>query len=610
MHKYIFLTTLLLLAVVCSYSQPKTTAEADALMNRCKNFDESKADSMLIYSQQLTAFGLKEKYNNAISDGMRIKGWYYEATGNYDSAIAMHLKNIDYAFGNVEKKKAVGLYSDMVNVYKLIKLFDKAKEFATKLMEGSRELKDTLRMSSGYMNMGICYRNLKQNDSAFYCYNEALKLKSLLKDSAGIANLRINLSSYYYHVGNFAKAYETILPNIAYHLSRGEKNDLWYDYSAAATALNGLKRFDEAKNYLEWGTTILDSTAKTKLAETYRIYSELYRLQGNYKLAFEYLNMASDTEIEFINEDNSRIIAETKEKFETEKKEQQNQLLSEQVAHQKLQKRSIIILAIGAGLIALLVAIGLWQKQKANKSLQSKNEIINRQVSKLHELNQEKNSLISIVSHDLANPFGVIRVWAQVLKQGGSQLNAEEQEALQQIQSSAANGRQLIDNILDIEKAGTGNIEMKLEQVELKKLIGTVVQKMQPMANEKHQQIYFAGEDISMLSDKNILSRICENLISNAVKYSPEGKVIAVSLKDENNNAVITVKDEGIGIAEDELPLLFTKYSRISSGTTGGEKSTGLGLSIVKRLVTELNGKTTAQSTLGKGSTFTVFIPK
>jgi signal transduction histidine kinase len=400
------------------------------------------------------------------------------------------------------------------------------------------------------------------------------------------------------------------LPNIAYHERSQDKDNLWYDYAAASTALNGLGRFAESQKYLYQASLIIDSSAKNKKAELCRIYSELYRMQGDYKKAFIYLDSASDLEIEFVNEDHSRLIAETTEKFQTEKREQQNKLLVAQVNSQKLQKRNVIIVAIAIALLALLVAIGLWQKQKANKSLQAKNEIINRQVNKLHELNQEKNSLISIVSHDLANPFGVISVWAQVLKQGGSQLNADEKEALQQIQNSAANGRQLIDSILDVEKASTGNIEMKLEPLECKKVISDVVQEMQPMAQKKQQQILFEGDTVSILSDKKVLSRICENLVSNAIKYSAEGKTIFVQVKDVNENAVLTVKDEGTGIAEDELPLLFTKYSRLSSKTTGGEKSTGLGLSIVKRLVTELNGKIVAESTVGKGSSFTVTIPK
>ena len=608
--KKITVLSLLFFISAVAVAQINTPAEADALMNRCKNFDETKKDSLLIYSGQLEAFGKKEKYNNAISDALRVRGWYYEATGNYDSAITMHLKNIDYAFEHVDKKKAVGLYSDMVSVYKATKLYDKAKEYAIKLMEGSRELKDTVRMSSGYVNMGLCYRNLKQSDSAFFCYNEALKLKTLMKDSAGMANLRINLSSYYYHENDFVKAYETILPNIEYHLSKGAKNDLWYDYSAAATALNGLKRFDESKNYLDLATTLLDSTAKTKLAETYRVYSELYRMQGNYQLAFEYLDRASDMEIEFINEDNSRIIAETKEKFETEKKEQQNELLTAQVGQQKLQKRNITIIAVAIALLASLIGVLLWQKQRANKKLQSKNDIINRQINKLNELNQEKNSLIGIVSHDLANPFGNINVWTQVLQRNSDGLSEKQQEAIRHIKDSTGYGQQLIRSILDVEKASAGDLQMNLELVELQDLIVSVVAGKQKIALAKNQQILFEGAAINLMTDRQMISRICDNLISNAIKYSQPEKNIYVSLREENNNAIIEVKDEGVGIPEHELPLLFSKYSRISSRPTAGEESTGLGLSIVKRLVEELNGKIYVESVEGKGTEFTVSLKK
>jgi signal transduction histidine kinase len=101
-----------------------------------------------------------------------------------------------------------------------------------------------------------------------------------------------------------------------------------------------------------------------------------------------------------------------------------------------------------------------------------------------------------------------------------------------------------------------------------------------------------------------------DNLLSNAIKYTTAGKNVWMSVSEEKDAVSIKIRDEGVGIQADELPHLFSKYSKISSEPTNGEASTGLGLAIVKRICEELKGKITCESTLGKGSIFTIVLKK
>ena len=112
------------------------------------------------------------------------------------------------------------------------------------------------------------------------------------------------------------------------------------------------------------------------------------------------------------------------------------------------------------------------------------------------------------------------------------------------------------------------------------------------------------------MSDRYIVSRICENLLSNAIKFTTNGKKVWINLLDTADAVHIKIEDEGVGIAAEDIPYLFSKYRKISSMPTEGEYSTGIGLSIVKRLVEELNGKILCESEPGKGSIFTVKLQK
>ena len=114
------------------------------------------------------------------------------------------------------------------------------------------------------------------------------------------------------------------------------------------------------------------------------------------------------------------------------------------------------------------------------------------------------------------------------------------------------------------------------------------------------------SEPVEILSDPNLIRRILENLISNAIKFSEANSRIWIDLKSLDDSIMITVKDEGVGIPTEEIPRIFSRYGNISSRATAGEQSNGIGLSIVKRIIDELNGKIRCQSAPGLGTSFII----
>jgi signal transduction histidine kinase len=154
-------------------------------------------------------------------------------------------------------------------------------------------------------------------------------------------------------------------------------------------------------------------------------------------------------------------------------------------------------------------------------------------------------------------------------------------------------------------------MQLNLAPTDLGPALTSVVETQRPHATAKQQTIHLQSEaaPVTVAVDPNILVQVLENLISNAVKYSPPGKNIFVRLKQQPSLAWIEVQDEGPGLSAADQKKLFGKFARLSAKPTGGEHSTGLGLSIVKKMVEAMNGKVWCESELGRGATFIVGFP-
>lgn len=221
-----------------------------------------------------------------------------------------------------------------------------------------------------------------------------------------------------------------------------------------------------------------------------------------------------------------------------------------------------------------------------------------------------QQDLLHIAAHDLKNPLSNIQALSELLK---NQKEEHKKEKIAQlIQESSANMISLIDRLVKLSEIENKQQLMDLKPTDIKELVSEVIQENKASARKKEQSIHFEAEGNSFpLVDRDWMREILDNLINNAIKYSPQGKSIAVYVKaEEESGLYLEVKDQGQGFSEEDLKKAFQKFSRLSSKPTGGESSTGLGLSIVKTLV-EFQGGTVSVESEGKnkGSRIKVFIP-
>jgi signal transduction histidine kinase len=238
-----------------------------------------------------------------------------------------------------------------------------------------------------------------------------------------------------------------------------------------------------------------------------------------------------------------------------------------------------------------------------------KDEILSKN-EELTNLNNEKNNLIGIVAHDLKSPLNQMKGLLSIIKLTSTTLDEETSQYITMMESSTNRLTDMIGKILDVEAIDSKKVNMSIETVDLSTMMEGLTERFQMSAKQKSISLFSTiAKGVHVLADKVYTEQVFENLISNAIKFSPVNKKIFVNVSHHNGKAIGEIKDEGPGLNDDDKKKLFGKYQKLSARPTGNEISTGLGLSIVKKFVDAMNGEIWCESEAGKGASFFVKQP-
>ncbi len=221
---------------------------------------------------------------------------------------------------------------------------------------------------------------------------------------------------------------------------------------------------------------------------------------------------------------------------------------------------------------------------------------------------ERKDRFLQIVTHDLKNPVNNIRLAHYFLQTEINDTPANK-EALTTIEMAINTMNDLITNFLDTAALEKGKTQLNLEPVVMEDLIWEVVSRYSETANVKNITLLMGETEGEVLADSNRFMQVMSNLVSNAIKFSPNDRFVTIASTIEAGRVRLTVSDEGPGIPVHEQGALFEPFSKLSPRPTNGESSTGLGLSIVKELVLMHNGKVGLDSEENNGCTFWVELP-
>jgi two-component system, sensor histidine kinase LadS len=239
-------------------------------------------------------------------------------------------------------------------------------------------------------------------------------------------------------------------------------------------------------------------------------------------------------------------------------------------------------------------------------------EALERTHKILTELHEERGAFLQIAAHDLKNPTAAIVSYADLLRERWQIWDDEKKlKRIGNIRTLAQLSYDIISNLLDINAIESGHFTLRPQRINPEDVLHSVYEAFRERADAKdiRVEMLLPNEPMAVMADKLALHQIIENLMSNAVKYSPQGSRVHVRLAAECGKAMIEVRDEGPGISEEDQTRLFRKFTRLSARPTGGEHSTGLGLSIVKHITEASGGHVGCISRLGEGATFYVSLP-
>ncbi len=251
------------------------------------------------------------------------------------------------------------------------------------------------------------------------------------------------------------------------------------------------------------------------------------------------------------------------------------------------------------------------EKGRLVSELAAQKDAIERQNRELMRLNELKNTFLGIAAHDLRSPLGVIQMAINFMLDARMAVTDAEQEMfLRDVLTQSEHMLNLIDDVLDVTHIEAGKLELRPEDVDLRHFLEEAVQRHAQMASPKGTQVLLdhVSEGI-VQADPHRLRQVVDNLISNAVKYSPAGSTVQVWAEQLEDEWRISVKDQGPGITQEDRKRLFQDFARLSATPTGGERSTGLGLAISRRVIEGHNGRINVDSVPGEGATFWFTLP-
>lgn len=542
-------------------------------MARCYNVIGSSYRSQGQYDEAIEHFTIAFKIfeKNGLIKGLcqahRHLGHTYIYKGLFAKSLEHFLKSADLLKETNELQDIAITNLSIGLVYREIESNDKALQYYEKALTLFESLQDDLNISITLNNIGEIYLNNKVYDKALVAIERSLAIKKKINQKRGIGVGLLNLGAIWYEknesnlaLDHFQEAFE-ISERIGHQ-------------SGMAEALVKMTKVHIRRGHYEKAIKLLQKALKIVQdinyqplhPDIYELFSKAYAGLKNYRQAFQYQSLYIEANENLLGE-NTQKLANIQHAYELELKEKENEIL----------------------------------KLKTNE---------------LKELDTLKSQFFANISHELRTPLTLVLGPVEALMELHYGELTEQQ--LQVLRTVRRNGKQLlslIEEVLDLSKLEATKLELKETEVPFYPYFKRLYHAFESAADLKkieYQLFYLLDETLTVQLDKKKFEKIVNNLISNAIKYTPKGGKVQISVDEtfDSDSIQVKIKDSGKGIHPDDIPHIFDRYYQSKRPNATVDGGTGIGLALAKQFALLFGGELSVQSKLGKGTTFVLTIPK
>ncbi|UII29784.1 tetratricopeptide repeat-containing sensor histidine kinase [Fulvivirga ulvae] len=595
------------------------TSAINLLNDISRGYLYDNPDSAEYFAKSAYSLAIQQEVKAGRAWALNNLGSVYYVKGSYDKALEAYLKSLKIFEEIGNQNRTLWAYNNLGLIYIAQGRYDAAVREYQKIIESKAIKQDSLLLATGYFNLGLTFDHKNAADQATDYLQKSIEI-SVRNGFERLEVMATNLlGEIYLHDGEYDMAMKHYKQALDASYEDNWENS--FAHAGLASVNYELGLYDKAISHglesLEYAEKI---KAKWDVQKVLKILSDTYVAKKDFEHAYQYHVLYKQYS------DSLRSVArgERINELYLQQKEDENLQLQRENEVSKHTLKINRLLSFFVGFVALFMVVLAYiiyrsnrLKTKLNEELQEKNADIDLQRQQISDQNEileniiaAKDKMLSIIGHDLRSPLASIMSTLEVIRMGVFTPEQQE-EVFKGLHNKVIMVSHMMDNLLSWAVSQQMGIVVAFERVDVSAMVDQVLAVANFLAKDKGVVIEHKAEEVFAYADINHVRIIVQNIIGNAIKFTPKGGKVKIYYSDSEDHVVIHVKDSGLGITQEKLDRLFNQVGKgISAMGTNNEKGTGMGLMLVGQFIRENYGQVEIKSEEGKGTEFKICLQK